>query len=304
MNDIPSPFPHDESAPHDGRALVLGGGGSAGNAWLIGVIAGLAETGVDAASADLIVSTSAGATAAAQITAAPPGRLLDDILTSVPPSPNGAGPARTRTGAAAHHLERTQRIIDEAHDAADMRRRMGAAALEMAAASEGAAQRWRDIVGARLPQPDWPDQRIVITAVEAATGEPVLFDRASGVALVDVAASCSSGSAYPIGSSSYIDGGYRANAENADLAAGYARVLVLAPFGGAARTPATWGTHLSAQIAALRSTGSAVETMFPDDDARAAFGDNVMDPSTRAPAARAGFAQGRAAGPALARFWG
>jgi NTE family protein len=28
-------------------ALVLGGGGAAGNAWLIGMIAGLADAGVD-----------------------------------------------------------------------------------------------------------------------------------------------------------------------------------------------------------------------------------------------------------------
>ena len=29
------------------RALVLGGGGSTGNAWLIGVVAGLYEAGLD-----------------------------------------------------------------------------------------------------------------------------------------------------------------------------------------------------------------------------------------------------------------
>ena len=54
------------------RALVLGGGGSTGNAWLIGVIAGLFEAGLDVTTADLIVGTSAGSTAAAQITSASP----------------------------------------------------------------------------------------------------------------------------------------------------------------------------------------------------------------------------------------
>ena len=44
-------------------ALVLGGGGSAGNAWLIGIIAGLAEAGLDMTeAADLVIGTSAGAT--------------------------------------------------------------------------------------------------------------------------------------------------------------------------------------------------------------------------------------------------
>jgi NTE family protein len=47
--------------------LVLGGGGSAGNAWLIGVIAGLFDAGLDVTEADLIIGTSAGSTAAAQI---------------------------------------------------------------------------------------------------------------------------------------------------------------------------------------------------------------------------------------------
>ena len=32
---------------HKNVALVLGGGGSAGHAWTIGVIAGLAEAGID-----------------------------------------------------------------------------------------------------------------------------------------------------------------------------------------------------------------------------------------------------------------
>ena len=54
------------------RALVLGGGGSTGNAWLIGVIAGLFDAGLDVTEADLIIGTSAGSTAAAQITSATP----------------------------------------------------------------------------------------------------------------------------------------------------------------------------------------------------------------------------------------
>jgi NTE family protein len=48
-------------------ALVLGGGGSAGHAWTIGVIAGLAEAGIDLTEvADLVIGTSSGGTAAAQ----------------------------------------------------------------------------------------------------------------------------------------------------------------------------------------------------------------------------------------------
>ena len=51
------------SAPPDAdgrRALVLGGGGSTGNAWLLGLVAGLYEAGLDVATtADVTIGTSA-----------------------------------------------------------------------------------------------------------------------------------------------------------------------------------------------------------------------------------------------------
>ena len=71
------------------RALVLGGGGSTGNAWLIGVIAGLFDAGLDVTEADLVIGTSAGSTAAAQITSASPTELLAAILAPAPQPPTG-----------------------------------------------------------------------------------------------------------------------------------------------------------------------------------------------------------------------
>src|ERR1700681_4453810 len=50
-----------------GRALVLGGGGVTGIAWETGLLAGLAEAGIDLTSADLVVGTSAGSVVGAQI---------------------------------------------------------------------------------------------------------------------------------------------------------------------------------------------------------------------------------------------
>ncbi len=293
------------------RALVLGGGGSAGNAWLIGVIAGLFDAGLDVTEADLIIGTSAGSTAAAQITGASPTQLLADILSAAPrqrTGPVGSDRGRVPLGPSADHMERTSGIIGAAEDAADMRRRMGAAALEMDAASSSSGQtQRRATVAARLPSQYWPQRPMLIVAVDAHTGEPVVFDRHSGVDLVDaVTASCAMGfGAFPphsIGDSRYIDGGYRSN-ENADLAAGYGRVLVLSPFGGRSRAPLDWGIHLAAQADELRARGSRVETIFPDSNSRDAFGVNVMDPSTRPPAARAGYNQGRALAEQLTEFW-
>jgi NTE family protein len=160
------------------------------------------------------------------------------------------------------------------------------------------------MVAARLPSQRWPEARMLITAVNAHTGEPVVFDRHSGVDLADaVAASCASGFAYSSRGHSYIDGGYRSNADNADLAAGCARVLVLSPFGGRSLSPVGWGMHLATQIADLRAHGSRVETIFPGSDSEHLFGANAMDLSLRPPAARAGYETGRARAEHLAAFW-
>jgi NTE family protein len=291
------------------RALVLGGGGSAGNAWLIGVVAGLFDAGLDVTEADLIIGTSAGSTAAAQITSAASTELLAAILAAVPQqrtSTVGSDPGRAPSGPAAEHLERMRAIIDAAEDAADWRRRMGAAALDMDVAADDSRQaRWRATVAARLPGQHWPQRTVHITAVDAHTGEPVVFDRHSGVDLVDaVAASCAGGGfAYGIGDRRYIDGGYRRSSENADLGAGYGRVLVLSPLGGRTLTPLDWGTNLAAQVDELRAGGSRVETILPDSNSREAFGDNMMDLSSRRPAARAGYDQGIAVAEQLTEFW-
>ncbi len=67
------------------RALVLAGAGAAGNAWELGLIAGLADAGVDLTAADVIIGTSAGSTVAAQITSGTrPADLYAAILAEVP----------------------------------------------------------------------------------------------------------------------------------------------------------------------------------------------------------------------------
>ena len=299
--------PHQTPEHLTRTALVLGGGGSTGNAWLLGVIAGLAESGLDVTQADRIIGTSAGATAAAQITGASPSQLLADILSAAPmhkTRPAASPDARGPSGPVTDQLDRTNRIIAAATDAADMRRRMGAAAIELGAVWDGSGSaRWRAMVAARLPSALWPDTSLLITAVDALTGDPVVFDRHSGVDLADaVAASTSSASAYRIGERLFIDGGYRRN-ENADLAAGCQRVLVLSPFGGRTRYPLEWGTQLAAQIDGLRAGGSRVETVVPDDAAEALFGANAMDLTLRPPAAKAGQQQGVALAERLTAFW-
>jgi NTE family protein len=290
------------------RALVLGGGGSTGNAWLIGVVAGLSDAGLDVTTADLTIGTSAGSTAAAQLAGSTPAELFAATVAPIPQratDPAGSDRARGSTKAVSDHLVRITGLIESSQDAADMRRRMAAAALDMDATwDDSIQQRWRATVAARLPSQDWPERPVLITAVDARTGDAVVFDRDSGIDLVDaVAASCASGFAYAIGSGRYLDGGYRLGAENADLAAGSARVIVLAPFGGRSLTPVAWGMHLATQVDDLRAGGSRVEVIVPTADAEHMFGPNAMDLSLRAPAARAGYDQGATLAERLTESW-
>ena len=178
------------------RALVLAGGGAAGNAWELGLIAGLSDAGVDVSEADLIIGTSAGSTVAAQITSGTrPADLYAAILAEVPqPEPGGAGSNRGRapTFSGATYLEWSNQIIGTAKDATDMRRKMGAAALEKDAGDSTSSSRWRNIVAARLPSRHWPQQSVLIVAVDARNGDPVVFDRHSGIDLVDAVAASTS----------------------------------------------------------------------------------------------------------------
>jgi NTE family protein len=281
------------------KALVLGGGGSTGNAWLIGVVAGLHDAGLDVTAADLTVGTSAGSTAAAQLGGATPTELFDAILEAAPPQ--AAAPGRG-SAPVTDHLARTQGIIDSAEGPADMRRRMGAAAIELDEASDGSWHaRWRATVAARLPSQGWPERKVLITAVLARSGEPVVFDRDTEVDLADaIAASCSGRIPYRIGADLFIDGGYRRN-ENADLAAGHDRVLVLSPFSGRSLHPPAWRMQLSAQVEDLEAGGSRVLTIGPES--KELFGANAMDLSLRPAAARAGHEQGRALVEQVGALW-
>src|SRR5271169_6206039 len=132
-------------------ALVLGGGGSAGHAWTIGVIAGLAEAGIDMTeAADLVIGTSSGATAASQVRSGiPPAKLLASILSEpVPPvgqnRPPPPGPPMATV------FERMRAIGAAATSAADLQRAMGAFGLESDSILEPGAQQRRAMVAARL----------------------------------------------------------------------------------------------------------------------------------------------------------
>jgi NTE family protein len=184
-------------------------------------------------------------------------------------------------------------------DARQFGARMGAMALAADTVDEAVR---RDVIAERLVSSEWPDRRLVVTAVDALTGEFMAFDRDSGAGLVDVvAASCAVPGVWPpvtINGRRWIDGGVR-SATNADLAAGYRRVVIVAPMAGGT------GPIQSAREYATRLTadGSHVALITPDRASRTAFGHNTLDPARRAAAARAGLSQAAAHVDEVAAVW-
>lgn len=246
-----------------GRGLVFGGGGVAGIAWEIGVVAGLSDApgGVPparlAGTADVLIGTSAGAVVAAQLaTGCDVDELYDAQL---------AGSVREIEPVAGQIVDGAER---------------------------------RGIIAARLPRHEWPAHNSLrITAVDVGTGGLTVFDRDTGVQLVDaVAASCAVPGVWPpvmINGRHYVDGGMRSST-NADLATGCVRLLVVAPLTG----DASLREAVNNELQLLPDCAALVLSAEP-----ASYWDNSLSPHGREPAALAGRALGRAWASEVARHW-
>jgi NTE family protein len=280
------------------RALVLGAGGQAASAWQIGLIAGMAQAGVDVRDAELYVGTSAGSRVGVALAS---GVALADLVARQAEPLNQRAPERIDWSR--WHGEFT-RAKDGGGTPADRLRRIGAFALQHRGAS---APDRRQSVAAEIRLEEWPEKPLRIVAVEAESGERRVFDRDSGIALVDavVASTAIAGMrpAVAFCGRHYFDGGFYST-DNADLAAGHDRVLILA-----LRTavPSFSVVALETAVALLERSGAQVAVVHPDDATQAvfaSFGGNLLDPAIRGPAAAAAHAQGlRVAGERIAAFW-
>ncbi len=278
------------------NALILAGGGVAGIAWELGVLRGLQDTDPGLAArvlaADLVVGTSAGSAVAAQITSGVP---LDDLY----------GRQLSETSAEIEVqldmeqlLARFTAAVSATASQDEALRAIGALALDAETVAEPVRMA---AVAARLPVPDWPDRLMLLPAIDALTGELTAFSKDSGVTLADaVAASCAVPGIWPpvtINGRRYIDGGVR-SPTNADLAAGYDRILIITPADPG--QPVPFG-ELDEEIERLKP--GRVYVIPADAASLAAFGTNPLSPATRGPAARAGRAVGRAHAAGVAALW-
>ncbi|MFF5899839.1 patatin-like phospholipase family protein [Streptomyces argenteolus] len=277
-------------------ALVLGAGGVTGTAWETGILHGLAKAGVDLSTADLIVGSSAGAIVGAQLASGlvAVGELYERQLAG----PGSEQEPVARLGPVT--VLRYARAVMSSRTPEEYGRRLGTLARESRTGATAAGR--REMIVSRLPTSVWPDRHLLVTAVDASTGALHTFDRTATVPLADaVTASCAVPAVWPVvvaGGGSWIDGGVHSPA-NAHLAAGYERVVVIAPTAGGSRVIAS----PRAQAAELEAAGARVEVITPDAGARKAIGRNSLDPARRAPAARAGLAQSVAHTEAVAAVW-
>ena len=271
-------------------ALVLGGGGVTGIAWELGILKGLADEGVDLSAADVVVGTSAGSVVGAQVTS---GHSLDELYATQLES------ADSEIGANLSRLTMLRLVPPMLIPGSQQQKLARVGKMALRAHPPGGAKRI-EVIRSRIGIKKWPDRDLRITAVEAESGEFVVFDRDSGVDILHaVAASCAVPLVWPavtIDGLHYVDGGMRSTS-NADLAQGAEAVVVIAPLPQAFSK----ATSIRAQLAATGASRKAVVT--PDAESLAAIGKNVLDPGKRADAARTGLRQAAVVAEKVRRAW-
>jgi NTE family protein len=295
--------------------LVLGGGGTLGEAWMSSLLAGLERSeDFDARGCRGYVGTSAGSIVAASLAAglAPDARLgrtasplEDDAADETPLGASAAlkqalAGAGELAGAAAAPLA-SLALASTARGGALLRRgvlravpRGDRSLAELGRMVERAGVRW--------------DGRLRVVALELDTGRRVVFgapDAPRVSVSLAVQASCAVPGVFrPVlaDGRTYIDGGAWSptNIDAAETGRG-TRVLCLNPTGSLRPTVASLAGAFGpvsrglarTEALALRRRGVSVTTINPDAASAAAMGLNLMDPARRFEVIEAGLAQGR-----------
>jgi NTE family protein len=298
------------------RALVLGGGGPVGIAWETGVAAGLAEGGVDLREADFTLGTSAGSVVGALLAFGRSPQEVMQVQLAMGGEGSSEAPALQPRRDATELMEKFMEWQRSDRPAEEVRKEIGAFALQAETMGE---EEWVNAFSLMrmLGVQGWPERRYACTAIDATDGSFRVWDNDSGVDIIRaIASSCTVPGYFPpvtIEGRRYIDGGFR-SATNADLAAGYDQVLVIALTGGAVAEGAGnvpgAGDVLEAvqrqfeeELETLRKGGSAVEVIVPDQESADAFGLDLMNSAHIPAAAEQGVRQGKTVADRLREWW-
>lgn len=265
---------------------MLGGGGLVGHAWHVGVVAALADaTGWDARRAAVVVGTSAGAVAAAELRA---GFHPFDLLRPG----GGAAPATTPRPVVGPASRRPACLSLAVRALVPWRLRPGMVAAGLLPRGRRDPDIIRHAVDC-LSDRRWPEEPLWVCAVRLDDGRRVVFGRDPEGAVdvgTAVAASCAMAGFFTpvrVGEHDHVDGGAH-SATNADLLdhAGLDLVVVSAPLSlGAApgrqhrRLPSPARAHrlahaarLRRELEALRRGGTPVLVLEPEPDDLAVMG--------------------------------
>ena len=308
--------------------LVLASGGTLGEAWMSGVLAGIEDaTGHDFRSTEAVVGTSAGALIAAALVAGErprrprtPGRQRE--LTAGDGGADVASESSTRLAAQWLPVPRTvlQSVAREAVRLAGVAA-TPLAPIALAAGSNGSTALRAALLG-RAPGSDTSlteirervdragarfDGRLRVVAVERANGRRVVFG-APGAPAASVAEAVQASCSVPwifapvqIDGREYVDGGVWSNT-NLDIAPASrsTQVLCLNPIASldiAMASPfgllrAIAGSTAALETLALRSRGAKVRMIGPGHDIARVMAPNLMDARRRDEVLAGAYAQG------------
>jgi NTE family protein len=291
--------------------MVLGGGGVLGEAWMMGVLAGIEDgASLDLRSCEAFVGTSAGAIVAAHLVAGNAPRRPSTVGTEL--EIGNAAPSRGLAVAAVAAARRAGQTALTASATF--------APLALGIAAPGGAL-VRALLLRGLPKPSVNlsalraqversgarfDGRLRVTAVDRGSGRRVVFG-SPGAPTASVAEAVEASCTVPwlfapvrIGEREYVDGGVW-SPTNLDVApAGRdTHVLCLNPTASLA-TRHTMLTVMrnvarsavSVEALALRRRGARVRTIAPNAECAAAMGSNFMDEEPRSRVLSAGYRQG------------
>lgn len=254
-------------------ALMLGGGGPVGMAWELGLLSGVMRSGVDLASLDLVVGTSAGSAVGAwlrrrDVTAeefferlkaanAELGGLMGKLMAADPQA--ARGPAAL--------LDAMNKAAEAGGDAVTSNQAIGELAVRAPTISESA----HVALFERLVGLEWPSA-FLCEGIDVDSGELQTWDQGSDVSLGRaVAASCAWPGAFPavaIAGRRFMDGGLW-DGMNPQLAAGHNTVICVScdPLASAEGSPAASARrvqNLKAGLEDLGKNGAQVVVVEPD----------------------------------------
>jgi NTE family protein len=287
--------------------LVLGAGGTLGESWMTGLLAGVeAAAGIDLRETESLVGTSAGAIVAARLAAGrrprpPAGRAR---IAPAPAAP-GRGPGRAERLAIMLLSPASTLALRLEPVPGGLARRGAMALMSSPTRSDGYIQTAVARLGASF------DGRLRVVCVERRTGRRTVFG-APGAPPATVAQAVAASCAIPgyfravrIDGRDYVDGAAW-SLTNLDAAPSgrLTEVLCLNPSSG---TAVAAGSPLAAarsalrsrqllELAAVRRRGSRVRLIGPTGAAAELMAPNLMDQSRRDAVLRAGYAQGLALG--------